>query len=84
LSGYGDAFLLSTLSNFMETLKKYWPLFLLVPVVAYIGYSIWKDSQTKSDGAAKAREAKAAKAALKNEVDTELTAIENGRVNSEN
>ncbi len=69
----------------METLKKYWPIFLLLPVVAYIAFTIWKDSQSKNESIAKAREAKAEKALLRKldekEIDEESKASIDGTNN---
>lgn len=60
----------------METLKKYWWLFLLVPIAAYIVYVYYRAKKEVNDSAAKARAAKADYAALKRE-----DKIENGTDN---
>ncbi len=63
----------------METLKKYWFLFLLVPVVLYVVYLWMKDNKSTNDSLAKAREAKAAYALIKKDETQNV----NGRANSE-
>ncbi len=67
----------------METLKKYWWLVLLIPVVLYMVYVLTKESKGKPKPGSPeyAREAKAAKAALKGLEDSNTA--ENGGVNSE-
>lgn len=54
----------------METFKKYWWVFLLVPVVIYFFYKYYQARQEVVDSAARARQAKAEKAILR-QVDSE-------------
>lgn len=71
----------------METLKKYWPLFLLLPVAIYVGYKVWQENQKVNDSTAKAREAKLLKstlAKLEKETDEEAKVLSNGASHSTN
>ena len=45
----------------METLKKYWWLFLLIPIGAYLIYVYYRAKDEVNDSLKKAREAKEAK-----------------------
>jgi hypothetical protein len=67
----------------METLKKYWFLFLLVPVVGYVIYLWMKENKEVNNSTAKAREAKATYAAIRKLDETE-TQNYNGRDITEN
>lgn len=64
----------------METLKKYWWLILILPVVAYLFYITMKQSNGKPvPGSPEyARQAKAVKAALKQVEETETTESNGG------
>jgi hypothetical protein len=61
----------------METLKKYWWLFLLIPIGAYIVYVYYRSKKEVNDSLKKARQAKA-DYALAKEVDAEMKPLLNG------
>jgi preprotein translocase subunit SecG len=64
----------------METLKKYWWLLLVLPIVAYFVYAYISAKTEKDDQLAKAREAKAVKKLVKEveaETNTETETILN-------
>ena len=63
----------------METLKKYWWLFLLIPIALYIVWVYYRAKKEVNESTKKAREAKAAYAAERktSEVETK-TEQENG------
>lgn len=59
----------------MEALKKYWWLLLLLPIAIYIIYVANRAKKEVNDSLQKARDAKAAKALLKTETETEGAGI---------
>lgn len=62
----------------METLKKYWWLFLLIPIGGYLVYVYYRSKKEVNDSLKKARQAKA-DYALAKEIDIELEPLtENG------
>lgn len=61
----------------METLKKYWWLFLLIPIGGYLVYVYYRSKKEVNEGLKKARQAKA-DYALAREVDLEIEPMLNG------
>jgi hypothetical protein len=61
----------------METFKKYWWLFLLIPIGGYIVYVYYRSKKEVNEGLRKARQAKA-DYALAKEVDQEIEPLLNG------
>lgn len=61
----------------METLKKYWWLFLLIPIGGYLVYVYYRSKKEVNDSLKKARQAKA-DYALAKEVDLEIEPMLNG------
>lgn len=61
----------------METLKKYWWLFLLIPIGGYLVYVYYRSKKEVNEGLKKARQAKA-DYALAKEIDTEMNPLLNG------
>lgn len=62
----------------METLKKYWWLFLLIPIGGYLVYVYYRSKKEVNESLKKARQAKA-DYALAKQVDMELEPLtENG------
>lgn len=59
----------------MEALKKYWWLLLLLPIAVYIIYVANRAKKEVNDSLQRARDAKAAKALLKTETETEGAGI---------
>lgn len=59
----------------METLKRYWWLLLLIPIGIYLIYVANRAKKEVNDSLQKARDAKAAKALLKTETETEGAGI---------
>ena len=64
----------------METLKKYWWIFLLLPIGVYIIYVYYRAKGEVNQTMAKVRQAKADKAMLATEPETETL---DGRINTE-
>lgn len=61
----------------METLKKYWWLFLLIPIGGYLVYVYYRSKKEVGESMKRARQAKADYALVK-QVDTETESILNG------
>jgi len=61
----------------METLKKYWWLFLLIPIGGYLVYVYYRSKKEVNESLKKARQAKA-DYALAREVDLEIEPMLNG------
>ncbi len=61
----------------METLKKYWWLFLLIPIGGYLVYVYYRSKKEVNEGLKKARQAKA-DYALAKQVDLEIEPLMNG------
>ena len=61
----------------METLKKYWWLFLLIPIGGYLVYVYYRSKKEVNEGLKKARQAKADYALVK-QVYNETESILNG------